>query len=55
MIRIFAKNCSRFDANPRSRWMRIAVHAACESLFTIDANMQLQHYLANGSCIQADS
>ena len=40
MIRIFAKNCSRFDANPRSRWMRIAVHAACESLFTIDANMQ---------------
>ncbi len=30
------------DANPRSRSMRIAVHAACESLFTIDANMQQQ-------------
>ncbi|WP_440994376.1 transaldolase family protein, partial [Cysteiniphilum litorale] len=26
---------------PRSRSMRIAVHAACESLFTIGANMHI--------------
>ncbi|WP_440994707.1 hypothetical protein, partial [Cysteiniphilum litorale] len=28
---------------PRSRSMRIAVHAACESLFTIGANMHGYH------------